>query len=236
MKEDLIPDLIPEIQVKSKERVSDFGEVFTNKREVNAMLDLVKDESYRIDSKFLEPACGTGNFLVAILDRKLETVNKDYIESQVDWEKQAFIAVSSIYAIDIQEDNCEESRSRMYEIIETSYRQAYPDNIDSDFLNAINYLLELNVIHGDGLTGLQEISSEPIKFSEFTFNKYKVKRKDFTMNDMVEHGKRAAVNEANLKSAQTNLFNIGGITQDKEELKPIKEFKEVNFKEVSQLE
>ena len=63
-------------QIKSKERVADHGEVFTNEREVNAMLDLVKDESFNVESTFLEPACGDGNFLIAILDRKLRKVEE----------------------------------------------------------------------------------------------------------------------------------------------------------------
>ena len=73
-------------QVKSKERVAQHGEVFTNDREVNAMLDLVKQETERIESRFLEPACGDGNFLAEILRRKLEVVTKLYKTNPFDWE------------------------------------------------------------------------------------------------------------------------------------------------------
>ena len=91
-------------QVKSKKRVTDHGEVFTNQREVNAMLDLVKHETERIDSRFLEPACGNGNFLAEVLRRKLTVVDSRYSKSQVEWERYSVIAVSSIYGVDILED------------------------------------------------------------------------------------------------------------------------------------
>jgi type I restriction-modification system DNA methylase subunit len=91
-------------QVKSKQRVANYGEVFTAQREVNAMLDLVKQETERIDSRFLEPACGTGNFLVEILKRKLTVVKNRYLKSQIEYERYAILALSSIYGIDILQD------------------------------------------------------------------------------------------------------------------------------------
>lgn len=84
-------------QVKSKKRVADHGEVFTSDREVNAMLDLVKHETERIESRFLEPACGTGNFLAQILNRKLTIVNQRYKPAQSEWEFYAIIAISVRY-------------------------------------------------------------------------------------------------------------------------------------------
>ena len=99
-------------QVKSKQRVEEHGEVFTNDREVNAMLDLVKQETERIDSRFLEPACGDGNFLAEVLRRKLEVVGKRYGRSQLEYERYAFVAVSSIYGVDILQDNVEDCRER----------------------------------------------------------------------------------------------------------------------------
>ena len=90
-------------QIKSRQRVADHGEVFTNPREVNAMLDLVRDESFRIDSRFLEPACGDGNFLIEILRRKLSLLND--IKTPTEWEFKSLIAVGSCYGIDILPDN-----------------------------------------------------------------------------------------------------------------------------------
>ena len=101
-------------QIKSKERVAERGEVFTSEREANAMLDLVKDECIRPDSRFLEPACGDGNFLSAILKRKLAEISRKYKKSPRDYEKQAIIVISSLYGIDIMQDNVEVCRERLF--------------------------------------------------------------------------------------------------------------------------
>ena len=108
-------------QVKSKQRVADHGEVFTAEREVNAMLDLVKQETERIDSRFLEPACGDGNFLAEILRRKLAVVKVNYRRNPADYEKYAVIAVTSIYGIDILQDNVEACRERLFGIWNEEY-------------------------------------------------------------------------------------------------------------------
>jgi len=109
-------------QVRTKKRVSDHGEVMTGQREVNAMLDLVKQETERIDSRFLEPACGDGNFLSVILERKLAVVERRYGKSQLDFERYAVLAVSSIYGIDILPDNAHICRCRLFEIFDASTR------------------------------------------------------------------------------------------------------------------
>ena len=101
-------------QIKSKNRVSYHGEVFTNEQEVNAMLDLVKDETDRIESRFLEPACGNGNFLAEILRRKLVRVKRQYTRNNLEYTKNSFLALTSIYGIDILEDNVEEYRERLF--------------------------------------------------------------------------------------------------------------------------
>ena len=102
-----------ERQIKSRQRVAERGEVFTAEREVNAMLDLVKQETERIDSRFLEPACGTGNFLAEILRRKLDVVSRLYQRQVAGVQLQSVIAVSNIYGIDIMMDNVEECRQRV---------------------------------------------------------------------------------------------------------------------------
>ena len=110
-----------EHQVVSKKRVADHGEVYTSKREVNAMLDLVKNETERIESRFLEPACGTGNFLTEILDRKLAVVHSRYGKNQLEYERYALLAVSSLYGIDILEDNIKECQTRLFSSFEQRY-------------------------------------------------------------------------------------------------------------------
>ena len=101
-------------QIKSRERVVDHGEVFTNEREVNAMLDMVEGECERIDSRFLEPACGDGNFLAEVLRRKLEVVKRRYGSSSIDYERHAFVAVSSLYGVDLLSDNAAACRKRLF--------------------------------------------------------------------------------------------------------------------------
>jgi len=111
--------------IKSKSRVRDQGEVFTAEREVNAMLDLVKQETERIESRFLEPACGNGNFLAPILERKLTVVEKMYKKSQLEYERNVLMAIGSIYGVDIMEDNVVECQERLYKMFESAYMSLY---------------------------------------------------------------------------------------------------------------
>jgi len=138
-------------QVKSKKRVADHGEVFTNEREVNAMLDLVKNETERIDSRFLEPACGNGNFLAEVLRRKLKVVDQRYGNNQMDWERYAVIAVSSIYGVDILEDNAKECRERLYTIFDDFYTALFKDKCKEECRRSIRFLFDRNILWGDAL-------------------------------------------------------------------------------------
>lgn len=110
-----------ERQVKSRQRVADHGEVFTAEREVKAMCDLVKQETERIESRFLEPACGNGNFLVEVLRRKLAVVKSRYRKSPFDYERYSVLAMTSLYGVDILEDNAEECRQRLFGIWDKEY-------------------------------------------------------------------------------------------------------------------
>lgn len=142
-------------QVKSRERVQQHGEVFTNEREVNAMLDLVKHETERIDSRFLEPACGDGNFLAEILRRKLQ-VCRNFVEqkksTQLEYEKNAVLAVSSIYGIELLPDNATTCRERLFRIFSDEYHTLFTDNVKQACLDSIRYLLNKNIIIGNALT------------------------------------------------------------------------------------
>lgn len=175
-------------QVKSKKRVTDHGEVFTSEREVNAMLDLVKQETERIDSRFLEPACGTGNFLVEILRRKLTIVENRYKKSQLEYERYSVIAISSIYGVDILEDNVIECRKRLFEIFEKQYNSLYKSNCKEECNTSIKYILERNILRGDALT-LKTVGNEdkPIIFSEWSaVNGSIIKRRDFTLDNLLK--------------------------------------------------
>ena len=153
-------------QIKSKERVSAHGEVFTADREVNAMLDLVKQETERIDSRFLEPACGNGNFVAKILERKLAVVCRLYGKVRTDYELNALIAVSSIYGIDIMLDNVQECRERLFRIFRDAYVSLFAKFATNDsYLRSIKMVLERNILCGDALTLFTPDGKKPIVFS-----------------------------------------------------------------------
>lgn len=178
-----------EKQVVSKKRVADHGEVYTGKREVNAMLDLVKQETERIDSRFLEPACGTGNFLTEILERKLRVVEDRYCKSQLEYERYAILAVSSIYGIDILEDNVQQCRHRLFGVFEWNYTRLFKNKTKNKCREAVRCLLECNIIWGNALT-LKTVgdNAQPIVFSEWSpVNGSKLKRRDFTFHSLLEH-------------------------------------------------
>lgn len=169
--------------VKSKQRVTDHGEVFTSKREVNAMLDLVKQETERIDSRFLEPACGSGNFLVEVLRRKLEVVKKRYKKSQLEYERYAVIAISSIYGIDLLQDNVKECRKRLFDIFNTQYTALFKRRCKVACKNSVAFLLEKNILRGDALTFKDD--QKPIVFSEWTLvSGSLIQRRDFIFSEL----------------------------------------------------
>ena len=171
-------------QIVSKKRVVDHGEVLTGKREVNAMLDLVKQETERIESRFLEPACGTGNFLIVILERKLAIVEKRYGKSQLDFERYAVLAVSSIYGIDILEDNVRQCRHRLYGLFDCDYySRLFKNSAKNECREAVRFILDRNIIWGDALT-LETVGEKPdyIVFSEWSpVNGSMLKRREKTI-------------------------------------------------------
>ncbi|QWD44048.1 N-6 DNA methylase [Polynucleobacter paneuropaeus] len=161
--------------IKSKQRVSDHGEVFTPEWLVDAMLDAVKDETDRIDSRFLEPACGSGNFLTKILKRKLATVELKYSKSEFDRNHYALLSLMCIYGIELLEDNIAECKWNLLEIF-ADYL-----NIDTgDILySCADFVLSQNIVHGDALT-MKDISKVPIAFAEWGYlGKGKFQRRDF---------------------------------------------------------
>lgn len=174
-------------QVNSKKRVNDHGEVFTSEREVNAMLDLVKQETQRIDSRFLEPACGTGNFLVEILTRKLDIVEKRYAKNQLEFERYAIVAVSSIYGIDILQDNVQACRDRLYEIFKKRYTKLFKKKCKEECRKSAFFILSRNILWGDALNlKTPDNKAEPIVFSEWNFVKGNmIKRRDYTMANLL---------------------------------------------------
>lgn len=203
-------------QVKSKKRVADHGEVFTNEREVNAMLDLVKHETERIDSRFLEPACGNGNFLAEVLRRKLSIVEERYKRNQNDWERNAVIAVSCIYGVEILEDNAQECRERLFDIFDKHYNLLYKNKCKEECRRSIRFLLQRNILWGDALDFCNPITKEPIVFSEWSaVNSSMIKRRDYVFRFLVE------------QTHQFSLFNDHGEAAAIDE--PVKDYPLINF-------
>jgi hypothetical protein len=161
--------------IKSKKRVVDHGEVFTPPWIVEAMLNLVKDETERIDSRFLEPACGSGNFLVRALQRKLAAVELKFGKSDFEKRHYALLALMCFYGIEVLSDNIAECRANLLEIF------AEYLNIDEsdDLHRAASYVLAQNVVHGDALTMCTH-EGQPITFAEWGYiGKGKFQRRDF---------------------------------------------------------
>lgn len=185
-----------EKQTKSKDRVRDYGEVFTNEREVKAMCDLVKDETERIDSRFLEPACGDGNFLAEILKRKLAVVKAKYKKSPLDYERNAVLAATSIYGVDIMADNVEACRNRMFEIWDKEYTAVCKKDANDQTKDAVKFIFQKNIVCGNALT-LKKVDKdgnelkEPIVFSEWAFiTGSNLQRKDYTFDELLNSDKK----------------------------------------------
>lgn len=220
-------------QVKSKQRVADHGEVFTNPREVNAMLDMVKQETERIESRFLEPACGNGNFLAEVLRRKLAVVASSYRKSPHEYMRYAFVAVTSLYGVDILQDNAEECRERLYNIVAETARKDIKGSIDQRFLDTIRFVLNKNILCGDAFT-LKDASGNPIRFAEWSVvTGNKVKRRDYLLSELLESSE-----------AQQSLFGDRGdaveweFDEETQTYLPsaIEEFPPVNWWEVQRYE
>ena len=194
--------------MKSKQRVADHGEVFTAEREVNAMLDLVKQETDRIDSRFLEPACGTGNFLTEVLIRKLSIVEKKYKRNQLDFERYSVVAISSMYGVDILEDNIAECRERLFNIFNKKYMKIYKKKSKDSVRDSIKFILDKNIICGDALS-LKTVGSNPIPitFSEWAmpFGSM-IKRRDYYFETLTNDMKKD-----DLFSVSENLKSDTGV-------------------------
>lgn len=179
-------------QVKSKQRVADHGEVFTAEREVKATCDLVKTETERIDSRFLEPACGDGNFLAEILSRKLAVVKKKYKKFPMDYEKYSVLAVSSLYGVDILQDNCEACRERLYRMWDKEYKAVCKKEVSEDCRRSVRFILSRNIVCGNALSLMrvdenQQDTGEPIVFSEWAFvTGYQLQRSDYTFARLMQ--------------------------------------------------
>lgn len=219
---------MPDKQVKSKQRVADHGEVFTAEREVNAMLDLVKGETERIDSRFLEPACGEGAFLKEILRRKLAVVKKQYGKNPYDYERYSVLAVTSIYGVDILEDNAEICRQNLFDIWNKEYTKNTKSQANDQCRETVRFILQKNILCGDALTMLTN-DGTPIVFAEWNLvTGDQIKRRDYEFAELLDGHEK-----------QMNIFMLGW--EYDEEINafipsPVKEYPLTDYRRLSDYE
>ncbi|MBX3405470.1 MAG: hypothetical protein KF869_01795 [Phycisphaeraceae bacterium] len=174
-------------QTISRQRIIDHGEVFTPPGLVNDMLDLVAHECERIDSLFLEPACGNGNFLAEVLRRKLLTVDKHNARNRPRWERDAILSVCSIYGIDLLPDNIAACRERLLGVVSAAHTTRFREPLPDPAARAAAFILARNIVQGDALT-LLAADGKPIVFSEWSpVNSNKLKRRDFKYAHLLDH-------------------------------------------------
>ncbi|MRJ10507.1 hypothetical protein EDL98_05355 [Ornithobacterium rhinotracheale] len=200
-------------QVKSRQRVTDHGEVFTNEREVKAMLDLVQDQCERIDATFLEPACGDGNFLIEILHRKLLLLEK-FKRKPEQYNKNLIIATASIYGVELLEDNAAACRARLFEKIQNSYPKYLKKHpAYEDLMRSVKFILSKNIVCGNALDYTLS-DGTPILFYEWKFiNETQVKIRFFDFEVVAENSKQLTLFDENDQPAP--------IPQHSDELDPI---------------
>ena len=151
------------------------------------MLNLVNTETTRLDSRFLEPACGDGNFLTEVLNFKLNVLEKNYNKNQYEFEKFSIQIFSSIYGIDILEDNIISARERLFNQYFDLYSKKFKSDINQKLLNCIKYLLEVNLVHADALTLKTTKNDKFIIFSEWSLVNDKIKRRDFEYKNLIDY-------------------------------------------------
>lgn len=205
--------------IKSKQRVADHGEVFTPEWLVDAMLDLVKDETERLDSRFLEPACGSGNFLTKILKRKLATVETKYAKSNFDRNHYAVLSLMCIYGVELLEDNIEECKANLLEIFSEYLNLQREDSLYA----CADYVLKQNIVHGDALT-MKTVKGSPIVFAEWGYlGKGKFQRRNFRLD---------VLTGSSAFSAEGSLFaNLG----KHEIFQPIRTYEPMTIAEIASL-
>ncbi len=188
--------------VRSKQRVADHGEVFTPEWMVEAMLDLVKDESERIDSRFLEPACGNGNFLVQVLRRKLAAVDLKYGKSDFERQHYALLAVMCVYGIELLPDNIKECRAKLMAVFAQHLKLEKGDKL---YLASL-FVLSQNLVHGDALA-MRRDDGKALVFAEWGYlGKGKFQRRDFLLDNLTESAAWSAKGDLFASLPKSNIF------------------------------
>ena len=224
--------------IKSKDRVSEHGEVFTSEREVNAMCDLVSQECDRIDSRFLEPACGDGNFLAEILKRKLNKVKKLHKASSYDYERYSILAISSIYGVDILQDNTKECRARLFEIWDKEYQAICKKTCNNEAREAVIYILSQNILCGNALSLMQVDEDQndtelPIIFPEWSLIGTKLKRRDFRL-DVLLKAKNTPKKDTLFEDELSEFLSLNPVTGEYMP-EPIYIYPAVHYKKIKEI-
>lgn len=229
-----------EKQIKSKKRVAERGEVFTAEREVKAMCDLVSQECDRVDSRFLEPACGNGNFLAEILTRKLNTVKKLYKSNPYDYERYSVLGVSSGYGIEIMQDNVFECRERLFNLWNKDYKAVCKKAVNLETKEAVKYILSKNILCDNALTLMcvdenQRDTDLPIIFPEWSLmQSTKLKRRDFRLDVMLKANDKPKNGQPSLVDIPENIREFITLNPTTKEYMPLPicEYPPVHYRRV----
>ncbi|MCC6424835.1 MAG: SAM-dependent DNA methyltransferase [Phycisphaerales bacterium] len=206
----------------NRQRIIDYGEVFTPPGLVNDMLDLVAHECDRIDARFLEPACGDGNFLAEVLRRKLLAVDRRNGRNPGKWERDAILALCSLYGIDLLADNIADCRARLLNIVDEAYAARFGAPFPAAAARAAAFILSRNIVQGDALT-LLDSHGQPIILSEWSpINGVLLKRRDFAYGHLLGHA----------HAATTPLFRT--LEKDVYLPRPVADYPPCHFLEVSE--
>lgn len=182
--------------IKSKQRVADHGEVFTPGWLIEAMLDVVKGEASRIESRFLEPSCGSGNFLVRVLQRKFAVVELKCGKTGSERRYHALLSMMCTYGIELLEDNIAECRANMLAVFADFLKIKESDEL----YRAASYVLSLNIVHGDSLE-MRTNSDDPITFAEWRYlGKGQFQRQDFRL-DLLAQSSNCTANESSFANS-----------------------------------
>ena len=213
-------------QIKSRKRVTDHGEVFTPDWLVNDMLNLVAHEAERIDSRFLEPACGEGAFLAPILLRKLASVRRQYGSSPADYEFRAVLALMSIYGVELLADNVRACREHLLILWLAEYEQRLKCQ------KTVRFVLERNILNGNALSMNQvddaaQDTQDPIIFSEWSaVGGALIKRRDFRQDELLRD-----------QSARTSLEQAKGeLPLEYVPKYPVREFPPMDYRKLPEAE
>lgn len=218
----------PEKLVKSKQRVTEHGEVFTPAHIVEAMLDLVKGESERIDSRFLEPACGEGNFLKQVLRRKLATVQARYCQNEFERRHYALMGLMCIYGIELLADNAQLCRNNLAKI----FTDFIDDSASPEWSQAAQAVLAVNIVQADALT-MQTPDGKALTFSEWGYlGKGKFQRRDFKYDELTQRSKYESPYKNDAETGLASLF-----TEEKAQpFAPIKSYPPMTVAQIAGME